>query len=209
LARIVRTGWYKEVTVKSLDSHRIRTLLTSRAQLVNMRRDVGSKIRGLLKTFGKVVGKVGDRGYQARVRELAAGEAGLEDAVSALLAVCERLEQQIGALETRILSFAKHSNPCRRLMTISGVGALTAVSFITAVDDPARFQRSSGVGAYFGLIPVAISLDLSVPAFAAQFGLRTTPRIGVSFYANGYQTAQKTRRGLPTIICVICASVAP
>jgi hypothetical protein len=36
------------------------------------------------------------------------------------------------------------------------------------------------------LIPVAISLDLSVPAFAAQFGLRTTPRIGVSFYANGY-----------------------
>jgi transposase len=104
LAQIVRTGWYKEVTVKSLDSHRTRTLLTSRAQLVNIRRDIGSKIRGLLKTFGKVVGQVGDRGYEARVRELAAGEAGLEEAVSALLAVRERLEQQIGALETRILS---------------------------------------------------------------------------------------------------------
>jgi transposase len=153
LAQIVRTGWYKEVTVKSLDSHRIRTLLTSRAQLVNMRRDIGSKIRGLLKTFGKVVGKVGDRGYEVRVRELTAGEVGLEDAVSALLAVRERLEQQIGALEARILSFAKHSNPCRRLMTIPGVGALTAVSFITAVDDPARFRRSSGVGTYFGLTP--------------------------------------------------------
>ena len=45
LAQIVRTGWFKEVTVKSLDSHRVRTLLTSRAQLVNMRRDIGSKIR--------------------------------------------------------------------------------------------------------------------------------------------------------------------
>jgi transposase len=33
------------------------------------------------------------------------------------------------------------------------VGALTAVSFVTAVDDPARFRRSSGVGAYFGLTP--------------------------------------------------------
>lgn len=153
LAQIVRTGWYKEVTVKSLGSHRTRTLLTSRAQLVNMRRDIGSKIRGLLKTFGKVVGKVSDQRYEARVRELAADEFGLEEAVSALLAVRERLEQQIGALETRILSFAKDSNPCRRLMTIPGVGALTALSFVTAVDNPARFRRSSGVGAYFGLTP--------------------------------------------------------
>jgi transposase len=38
-------------------------------------------------------------------------------------------------------------------MTIPGVGALTAVSFVAAVDDPARFGRSSGVGAYFGLTP--------------------------------------------------------
>jgi transposase len=153
LAQIVRTGWDKGVAVKSLDSHRLRTLLSSRAQLVNMRRDLGTKIRGVLKTFGRVVGKVGGRGFGARVRELAAGEAGLEEAVSALLAVRERLEQQIEALAARIPSCAKHSAPCRRRMTIPGVGALTAVSFVTAVDDPARFGRSSGVGAYFGLTP--------------------------------------------------------
>jgi transposase len=80
LAQIVRMGWYKEVAVKSLDSHRLRTLLSSRAQLVNMRRDLATKIRGVLKTFGKVVGKIGDRGFAARVSELAAGEAGLEEA---------------------------------------------------------------------------------------------------------------------------------
>ena len=40
LAQLVRVGWYKEVAVKSLGSHRLRTLLTSRAQLVNMRRDL-------------------------------------------------------------------------------------------------------------------------------------------------------------------------
>src|SRR5918993_2888700 len=153
LAQIVRTGWYREVAVKSLASHRLRTLLSSRAQIVDMRRDLGTKIRGVLKTFGKVVGKVGERGFAARVRELAAGEAGLEEAVSALLAVRERLEQQIEVLEARILGFAKRSDPCRRLMTIPGVGALTAASFVIAVDDPARFRRSSGVGAYFGLTP--------------------------------------------------------
>jgi transposase len=52
LAQLVRVGWYKEVAVKSIGSRRLRNLLTSRAQLVNMRRDLATKIRGLLKTFG-------------------------------------------------------------------------------------------------------------------------------------------------------------
>ncbi len=39
------------------------------------------------------------------------------------------------------------------------------------------------------VIPVAISLDLTVPAFAAQSGPRITPKGGVSFYANGYDRA--------------------
>jgi transposase len=39
LAQIVRTGWYREVLVKSVDSHLVRSLLTTRAQLVRMRVD--------------------------------------------------------------------------------------------------------------------------------------------------------------------------
>jgi transposase len=38
-------------------------------------------------------------------------------------------------------------------MTIPGVGALTEVVFVAAIDDPGRFARSSGVGAYLGLTP--------------------------------------------------------
>ena len=68
LAQIVRTGWYREVAVKRLEDPRVRALLSSRAQLVDMRRDLGTKTRGLLKTFGRVVGKVGGRGYEARAR---------------------------------------------------------------------------------------------------------------------------------------------
>jgi transposase len=153
LAQIIRSGWYKEVAVKSLDSHRVRTLLSSRAQLVNIRRDLGTKIRGLLKTFGRIVGKISGRKYEESVRELSAGEPGLEEAVSALLAVRARIEHEIRTLDEHILGFAKRSDTCRRLMTVPGIGVLTAVSFVTAVDDPARFVRSSGVGAYFGLTP--------------------------------------------------------
>ena len=96
LAQLVRVGWYKEIAVKSLDSHRLRALLTSRAQLVNMRRDLATKIRVLLKTFGLVVGKVGERAYAHRVRELVAGAPGLEPALHALLSVRDLIDRQIG-----------------------------------------------------------------------------------------------------------------
>ncbi len=47
----------------------------------------------------------------------------------------------------------KASDARRRLMTIPGVGQLTALAFAAAVDDPERFKRSRDIGAYFGLAP--------------------------------------------------------
>ena len=59
LAQIVRTGWYREVAVKSVDSHLVRSLLITRAQLVRMRVDLANQIRGVLKPFGLIAGKGG------------------------------------------------------------------------------------------------------------------------------------------------------
>jgi transposase len=52
---IVRTGWYREVAVKSLDGQLVRALITARAQLVAQRVDLGNQI--LLKPFGLLAGK--------------------------------------------------------------------------------------------------------------------------------------------------------
>src|SRR5689334_2504864 len=38
-------------------------------------------------------------------------------------------------------------------MTTPGVGAIVALTFASAIDDPARFQSSRRVGAHFGLTP--------------------------------------------------------
>lgn len=38
-------------------------------------------------------------------------------------------------------------------MTVPGVGAVVAITFRAAIDDPARFVKSKAVGAHFGLIP--------------------------------------------------------
>ncbi len=58
---------------------------------------------------------------------------------------------QIGNLEKRIGALTQASEDCRRLMTVPGVGPMSALAFVTAIDDPHRFARSSSVGAYLGL----------------------------------------------------------
>jgi transposase len=55
IARIMQTGWFKEVRVKDLDSHAVKALLASRALLVKIERDLENQVRGLLKNFGLVV----------------------------------------------------------------------------------------------------------------------------------------------------------
>jgi transposase len=57
------------------------------------------------------------------------------------------------AIDADIRRMVRASEPCRRLMTIPGVGQLTALAFTAAVDDPVRFRRSRDIGAYFGLVP--------------------------------------------------------
>jgi hypothetical protein len=52
LAQIVRCGWYREVEVKSIESHRVRLLLTARGRFVSMRTTLYNQIRGLMKTLG-------------------------------------------------------------------------------------------------------------------------------------------------------------
>jgi len=52
-----------------------------------------------------------------------------------------------------VLVAVRDDDVCRRLMTVPGVGPVTALTFCLAIDDPARFSRSRAVGAHFGLTP--------------------------------------------------------
>src|ERR1700733_3428696 len=55
------------------------------------------------------------------------------------------LRQQYGVLHTMVLELVRREPTCQRLMTIPGVGALTAITFVTTIDDPDRFQPSRDV----------------------------------------------------------------
>jgi Transposase IS116/IS110/IS902 family/DDE superfamily endonuclease len=59
----------------------------------------------------------------------------------------------VAAIDDDMRRMVKASGACRRLMTIPGVGQLTALAFVAAIDDPSRIRRSRDVGAYLGLVP--------------------------------------------------------
>jgi transposase len=154
LAQIVKTGWYREVGVKSLDSHTVRSMLGARAQLVGMRTEVTNQIGGILKTFGIVLKRRTGAPFEQLVEEACSDDSGmLNHTVHSLLAVYSGLKGQILAFDRALMGYAKKSAVCRRLMTIPGIGVLTAVAFVTVIDDPAKFTKSSSVGAYLGLTP--------------------------------------------------------
>jgi len=153
LARIMQFGWYREVQVKSVACHEIRAVLNSRALLVKIKRDLENQIRGLLKNLGLVIGKASGTVFRQRAEELLGEEGLLWESVRPLLEVREKVRREIVALYRKLVELARSGEDGRRSMTVPGIGPITALAFLTAIDDPSRFQRSRSVGAYIGLTP--------------------------------------------------------
>jgi transposase len=153
IAQLLRMGWFRPVHRKSPDAQEVRALLVGRKLLQGKLRDVELSIRGILRGFGLKVGEVSKAKFAARVRELAAGHEMLEMVTGAMLTAREGLLAEFMRLHRRMLAIVRADAVCRRLMTAPGVGALVAITFRTAVDDPSRFQSSKAVGAHFGLTP--------------------------------------------------------
>jgi transposase len=151
IARIMQCGWYREVRVKDLDSHAIRALLSSRALLVQMKRDLENQIRGLLKNFGLIIGRAKMNTFTARTNELIDGKPALAAAIEPLLKAREAIGRQIASLDRKLLRLARSEPQVRRFMTAPGVGPITALCYLATIDDPTRFKKSRSVGAYVGL----------------------------------------------------------
>lgn len=153
IAHIMRTGWFREVHVKSHQSQKLRVLLGNRRCLLDKRLDIDSQIRGTLKVFGLKTGKVSPGKYEQRIRELVQDDEELQAYIFPMLEVRRHLVQQCNILEKMVLDRVKKDQICRLFMTIPGVGPLTALAFKTFVDRPGRFRQSKAVGAAVGLTP--------------------------------------------------------
>jgi len=134
IAQIMRTGWYRAVHVKSPSCRSWRALLTARRMVLNKRRDVENGVRALLREAGLKVGTPSRKDFPARVRELAAGDAVLTGLAESLLSVIRIMTDEVAKLTKRVLDEDRVEPTSRHLMTVPGVGPLTALAFRATVD---------------------------------------------------------------------------
>ena len=153
MVQLLRMGWFRPVHVKSVGSQEVRALLVARKQLQNKLTDVEMSIRGILRGFGLKVGHVTRNTFEGRIRDLVTGQAMLKQIAEAMLAARTALLTQFNKLHKAILKIARDDEVCRRLMTTPSVGALVAITYKSAIDDPQRIKNSKAAGPLFGLTP--------------------------------------------------------
>jgi transposase len=91
--------------------------------------------------------------FAGRVRELAGDDPTVRPIVEPLLAVLATMLGQLARLTKQALAITRREEVCRRLMSVPGVGPITALAFRATIDRPERFRRSRDVGAHLGLTP--------------------------------------------------------
>lgn len=153
LAELVRVGWYREVKVKSAESQAARSMLVARSRLIEIRRDLENQTRSMLKEYGLQFSRSIGSQFRRKVWELVADGHPLWSLLHALLSVHEQVCCEQEKLDRQVRHLAHEDETTRRLMTVPGIGVVTALTFRHTIDDPARFRSAANVGAYLGLTP--------------------------------------------------------
>jgi transposase len=217
IAQVLRSGWYSRVHVKSLESHHVRALLSSRRAVLSKCVDLENEIRGLFKIFGiKLPPKLTHVSFDEHVRDTIVSDIALSHALLPLLDARLVVFQSFRELDLRMKQMAREDPVCQRLMSVPGVGFVTSLTFKAGVDDPTRFKRSRTVAAHFGLTPRrfqsgevdvaghisrAGDRDVRAALYVAAHALMTRSRQWSSLKAWGMQLS-KTRGHRRAVVAV-------
>ena len=153
IAQLMRLGWFRPVHCKSMAAQETRALLTARKLVQSKLYDIEMSLRGILRGFGLKVGPTTPKRFARRIEELVAGHATLEVIAKALLSAHAALLREFDMFEKLVRAMARQDKRARLMMSAPGVGAIVALTYVSAIDDPARFSSSKRVGPHFGLTP--------------------------------------------------------
>ena len=151
IARLLHLGWFRPVHCKSVSAQEVRSLLSTRKAVQHGMIALEMSLRGLLRNFGLKVGAISRGRFEYRIRELTEGNPMLETATEPMLRARGALRKELAGLERDVHQLAQQDPVCPVLMSMPGVGAVVALTFRSAVDDPARFSSSKKVGPWIGL----------------------------------------------------------
>ena len=158
IADAMKAGLYREVTERSARELEIGTLLGCRRLLVNQKVQISNSIRGFLKTYGIRLNSSGEKTFGDTVRKAMGNNYSIaKEGIERLLKNYEDTLRELKELTKQVEALAREDEAVKRLMTIPGIGPITALSFAVEVGDAKRFKNSKQVGAYLGMTPIQYS----------------------------------------------------
>lgn len=145
------------VRVKSLEQQALQGMHRIRSGWMAARTARINTLRGLSREFGLFVPLGARTGLEQIARELADEHSPIPTLVRGtmklLLEEIRLLEARIGQLERELAALASQTETCRRLLTIPGVGLLTATAMVAAVGDIGGFRSARHFACWLGLTP--------------------------------------------------------
>lgn len=157
LLEACRASDIRPVAVKSVEQQALQALHRTRSAWMSTRTRRINTLRGFCREFGLEVPVGAVRGL-AQIARLLADE---HSAIPAMLRTPMRLaleeirlmEARIDNLERELAQIARHSEPCKVLASVPGIGLLTSTAMLAAVADPRAFDSGRRYSSFFGLTP--------------------------------------------------------
>lgn len=157
IAEAVTRPTMRFVPVKDVEQQDVQALHRIRERLIGERTALVNEVHGLMNEYGIVIPKGVPKFRQAVVDKLESEKDKLttlgQELFWKLLEEFAALEQQIAFYQEKLESLAKTHPECQRLMTIPGLGPITATALIAAVGDVGVFKNGRQFAAWLGLVP--------------------------------------------------------
>jgi transposase len=154
IAEALRAGMYTRVHCKPEESMNRSILLTARRALVEQQTHLKNTVRGLLKGYGIRLGAISAKKFSAAViKQMERCDEVVILSIKCLLESFDKIVEEIGKIEKKMLEEASQDKEVCRFMTVPGIGPVTALTYKSEIFDATRFQKSRSVGAYLGMTP--------------------------------------------------------
>ena len=157
IAEAVRRPTMRFVPIKEIDQQDIQALHRVRERLIGARTALINEVHGLMLEYGIVMPKGVAKFRQAVVEKLEADKDKLTALSQAmfwkLVEEFVALEKQLTYYQEKLEALATTHPECQRLLTIPGIGPITATALVAAVGDMGVFKNGRQFAAWLGLVP--------------------------------------------------------
>ena len=156
LARIARldTTLLKPVSHISQDAMTDRLVLGARDQLVESRKSLIQSVRSSVKSIGYRIGSCSATVFGRKAREVLGENAAAMRGLEPMLAAIESVNASIAELDAEVERLGRERYEItKRFRQVTGVGPVTSLAYVLAVEDPWCIGKTRDVGAYFGIVP--------------------------------------------------------